>query len=313
MEHRLKAEGHFVVSLSRSYPKYRKPVADEYNICDLSDPADLLHHLRRYGYDHGYQFSSETGGISYIADAANDAAVLTNSVKINLNILEAIRQTHAVGKIFFASSQCVYPEPGIDPFVQERIEPNLCREKDARFENNFAFAKEKLYAEALYDAYNRNHGIEVRVGRLGNVYGPYCAWNGSRAKAVASICRKVSQAGYAGLVKLWGDGQQVRSFTYVDDAIEGILRLMASDYSQPVNIASSETVTIAQLFEQTCRAAGKILAWEPEPGPTGVRHRASDNTLCRKVLNWEPEISLAEGLAKTYPWVAEQALTKGTV
>lgn len=309
LERRLKEEGCFVVSVARKHPPYRKSVANEYNILDLTNVAEFHSHFQRHRFDEVYQCAGLVGGLGFIGDRNNDADILTDSLKINLHTLEAIRRTDNVGKIFFASSQCVYPEPGIDPFAQERIMPNLCAEKDASF-NNLAFSKEKLYAEALYQAYAVSYGLNVRIGRLGNTYGPFCEWREPRAKSVAAICRKVAQSPYAGVVKLWGNGNQTRSFTFVDDALEGMIRLMKSDYDKPVNIASDETVTIAQLFEKTCAAAGKILAWEPSEGPTGVTHRASDNALCRKVLDWEPSIRLEDGLAVTYPWIADQVLTK---
>src|ERR1700678_2081191 len=309
IERRMKEEGHFVVSVARKHPPFRKSVANEHNILDLTNVAEFHTHFLRHSFDEVYQLAGQVGGLGYIGDHHNDATILTDSLKINLYTLEAIRRSQNVGKIFFASSQCVYPEPGIDPFAQERIVPNLCKETDASF-NNLAFSKEKLYAEALYQAYAINYGLNVRIGRLGNTFGPYCEWRDPRAKSVAAICRKVAAAPYGGVVKLWGTGQQTRSFTYVDDALEGMIRLMKSDYSGPVNIASDETVTIAQLFEKTCEAAGKILAWQPSEGAVRVTHRASDNTLCRKVLGWEPSLLLSDGLAVTYPWVAEQALTK---
>jgi nucleoside-diphosphate-sugar epimerase len=312
LEHRLKQEGYYVVSVARHPPPYRKSVADEFNILELTNPADFHSHFFRHDFDSVFQLAGEVGGLGYIGDGDNDAAILTNSLKINLHTLEAIRRTQNVGRIFFASSQCVYPDRfEIDPFAAERyggiLDEAAHREQDASF-NTFAFGKEKLYAEALYDAYARNYGLAVRIGRLGNSYGPYCVWDGPRTKAPAAICRKVAQAPYAGTAELWGDGQARRSFTYVDDAIEGILRLTASDYDKPLNIASAETVTIEQLFETVCRVANKVLAWRRSDGPVGVQARGSDNTLCKKVLGWEPFTSLWNGLAITYPWVRDQAL-----
>jgi nucleoside-diphosphate-sugar epimerase len=312
LEHRLKAEGNYVVSVARKHPPYRKSVADEYNILDLANVAEFHAHFHRHRFDEIFQLAGNVGGLGYIGTGEHDAAILTDSLKINLYTLEAMRKTDQHARIFFASSQCVYPEPGIDPFAQERIALNACREQDASFDT-FAFGQEKLYAERLYDAYARNFGFEIRIGRLGNTYGPYCIWNGSRAKAVAAICRKVAGAPYAGTIELWGNGKQTRSFTYVDDAIEGILRLMKSDYDKPVNIASAQTVTIEELLETVCRVAGKIVGWKTVDGPVGVRHRPSDNTLCRKVLNWEPRTGLELGLAMTYPWVAKQVAARELV
>lgn len=315
IEHRLKVDGHFVISVGRSRPKYRPSVADEWHHLDLTNGGALWALLMRMQFDEIYQMAGAVGGLGYIATGDNDAEILTTSTKINLNVLQDIKRTNFKGKIFFASSQCVYPDRfEIDPFASERLTSELdlmprgCRESDASFDT-FPFAQEKLYAEALYRAYASSFGLEVRIGRLGNTYGPYCTWDGSRAKSVAAICRKVSQAPYSGVVRLWGDGTATRSFTYVDDAVEGIIRLMTSDYSKPVNIAHSEPVSIAELFDTICRVAGKVMAWKSEPGPVGNHARTSDNTLCRQVLNWEPTASLYAGLLKTYPWIKEQALT----
>lgn len=309
LEYRLKRDGHFVVSAARSYPKYRPTVADEFHIVDLRDTR-LVHVLMaRHEFDEVYQLASDSGGLGYIGTGRHDAEIMPNSTRINLAVLDAARRGWC-GKILFASSQCVYPDIfEVDPFAQERIYPlpHTNRESDASF-NTFPFAQEKLYAEALYQAYAREYGLDVRIARLGNTYGPYCAYAGDRPKVVAALCRKVAEAQYAGLVKIWGDGTAVRSFTYVDDAVEGMVRLMASDYAKPVNIASSQQVTVLELFETICRTAGKILAWESEPGPVGVNSRNSDNTLCRQVLGWEPTTSLFSGLSETYHWIAKQVL-----
>lgn len=314
LEYRLKAEGAYVVSVARKPPPYRKSVADELNILDLTNGPEFHSHFFRHHFDEVYQCAGLVGGLGYIGTGDHDADILRESLQINLHTLEAIRRTQACDKIFFASSQCVYPDRfEVDPFAGERpiVIGNqgsvLHRETDAHFDT-FAFGQEKLYAEKLYDAYARNYGVNVRVGRIGNTYGPYCPWDGNRSKAPAAICRKVARAEYAGIVDLWGNASARRSFTYVDDTIDGILRLMASDYNQPVNIAHGDTVTIQELFETTCRVANKVLAFRSAEGPVGVQARGSDNTLCRKVLNWEPQTSLSAGLAITYPWVRDQAL-----
>jgi GDP-D-mannose 3', 5'-epimerase len=317
LEARLRAEGCYIVSVARKYPIYRKTVANEFNILDLTNTADFHSHFWRHSFDEVYQMADNVGGLGYIGTGENNVEILSDSFKINSHTLEAIRKSGDVGKIFFASSQCVYPDNRfeVDPFAAERIAPppKPWAETDAEFVNNFAFAKEKLYAEALYQAHARCYGLDVRIGRIGNVYGPYATWEGDRAKAPAALCRKIAQASYAGVVDLWGDGQASRSFTYVDDAVEGIIRLMASPHQMPVNIAHPNTVTIAELFETICSVAGKILAWKSSPGPEGVRHRGSDNTRIMKLLGWQPSTSLWEGLEKTYPWVKEQALTKSSV
>ena len=314
LEYRLKAEGHFVVSVARKPPPFRPSVADEYNIMDLINPAEFHTHFFRHEFDEVYALAGNVGGLGHIGTGLHDAEILTESVKINLHTLEAIRKTGGVGKIFFASSQCVYPDKAeVDPFAQERIAPVIMahRESDAHFDT-FAFGQEKLFAEKLYDAYARNYNFNVRIARIGNSYGPYSTYDGDRAKAPAAICRKVAQAGYGGVVDLWGDAQATRSFTYVDDIIEGMIRLMDAEIGAhgPINLASSEMVTIEQLFETVCAVAGKILAWRASEGPTGVRGRNSDNALCRQVLGWEPFTCLEEGLNKTYPWIKQQVLTK---
>lgn len=306
LERRLKAEGCFVVSVARSYPKYRS-VADEFNYLDLTNPVDFHYHWQRHQFDEVYQCAANSGGLGHIGTGDHDADIMARSVQINLNTLAAMRRVNSRAKIFFASSQCVYPDVGFDPFAAERFaDPvNPFKETDASF-NTFPFAREKLFSEQLYAAYARNYGIKIAIGRLGNTYGPYGTWDGPRAKAPAAICRKVATAGYGGVVPLWGNGQAVRTYTYVDDAVDGILRLMAADHETPVNIASHEEVTTTELFGAVCKAAGKILAWEPQAGPEGVRYRGSDNSLCRSVLQWEPPTTLQAGIAQTYKWVSEQ-------
>jgi GDP-D-mannose 3',5'-epimerase len=312
LERRLRAEGHFVVSVSRSQSRHRRSVASEFIILDLTNPVDFHHHWYRHEFDFAWQLAGEVGGVGYIGTGVHDADILSNSVMINLYTLDAMRKFNSHARILFASSQCVYPDVGLDPFAGERIvEIAPFKESDASF-NTFPFAQEKLFSEQLYAAYANNYGFDVRIARLGNTYGPYCTWDGPRAKAPAAICRKVAEALYAGgPVPLWGSAQAVRTFTYVDDAVDGLIRLMASGYDKPVNIASAEEVTVAELFGTVCKAAGKVLAWEPDTThPTGVSHRGSDNSLCRAVLQWEPPTSLWNGIAETYKWVAEQTLAK---
>jgi GDP-D-mannose 3',5'-epimerase len=326
LEHRLKEEGHFVVSVARKIPPFRKSVADEFNVLDLTNPSEFHAHFFRHQFDEVYQLAGNVGGLGHIGTGVNDVAIMTESLKINLHTLEAIAKNQMAGKVFFASSQCVYPDRfEIDPFASERIvtdedflsfrengylsrHDSAHREIDADF-NTFAFGQEKLFSEKLYDAYARNHGLEVRIGRCGNTYGPYCTWSGDRAKAPAALCRKVAQAEYGAPVEIWGNGGVRRSFTFVDDIVEGMIRLMASDYNQPVNLAHGDTVTIMELFETILRVSGKILAPRWVDGPVGVQARGSDNSLCRAVLQWEPETSLFDGLSETYHWVAKQALT----
>lgn len=317
LEYRLKERGDYVVSVARQ-PPYRRPsVADQFEILELTNPSDYHHHFYRHHFDGVWQLAAETGGLGYIGVGDHDADILTRSLKINLYTLEAIAKTQKVDRIFFASSQCVYPDniPYVDPFACERIPPPSpqWRECDASFDT-FAFGQEKLYAEKLYAAYARRYGLNVRIGRIGNTYGPYCTWGGDRAKSVGAICRKVAEASYGGTIDIWGGGEQTRSFTYVDDTVDGITRLMASDYTQPVNIAHSEQTSILDLFGILNEISGKALhSVSTDDGPIGVSHRGSNNTLCREVLGWEPMTSLYAGLEQTYPWIegeVQKALTK---
>jgi len=305
---RLKDEGNYVVAVARGYSKYfaSMEIANEFVVLDLTNPVDFHYHWFRHEFDECFNLAGEVGGLGYIGDGAHDADILTNSLKINLATLGAMRLTNSRARILFASSQCVYPDPGLDPFAQERIfNAAPFKETDASF-NTFPFAQEKLFSEQLYAAYARNYGFDVRIARLGNTYGPYCTWDGERAKAPAAICRKVAEAADGDVVKLWGNGRAIRTYTYVDDTVEGLIRLMASDYNKPVNIASHEETSVAELFAAVCKTAGKDLKWVSDDGPSGVRYRGSDNFVCRNVLGWEPPTSLWNGLRLTYPWIWEQ-------
>lgn len=297
---RMKRDGHFVVVASRSAPGGPN-VADEFHVRDLRDLETVNVLMGRYEFDQVYALASNSGGLGHIATGENDVAILTDSLKINMVVCEAAGHTKP-GKVFFASSQCVYPD------IVENGEMAACREDDARF-NTFPFAQEKLFSERVYAAHARTNRFKLAIGRLGNTYGAHCRWQDPHAKVVAALCRKVAAAPYAAAIDLWGDGRQVRTFTHVDDAVEGMIRLMAADYDKPVNIASSQAVTIDELLETICRLAGKFVGRKFVEGPVGVSHRVSDNTLCRQVLNWEPRIGLELGLATTYPWIRDQVLT----
>ena len=241
------------------------------------------------------------GGAGFVFSGDNDADIMHNSASINLNIVEACVR-HKCGRVFFASSACVYPE-------HNQLDPSrLTMTEDSAFPAapDSEYGWEKLFSERIYLAFQRNHGLQVRIGRYHNVFGPEGAWNDGREKAPAAICRKVAIAKDKGEIEIWGDGEQMRSFLYVDEALEGTLRLMRSDWSGPVNIGSEEMVSINGLAEKVMRLAGKTLALKHIPGPLGVRCRTSDNTRIRERLGWCPSGSLDDGLRVTYAWIRDQ-------
>lgn len=312
---RLVSEGYDVLAIDRKEEEFPMPGKRPYSLRldDLTMP-DCPHWW--FGdADEVYQLACEVGGLGYIHDKNNDATMLRNSVQINLNVLEAMVASESRAKLFFSSSACVYPSTSFNVYASRWIG---CREQDAwPYQGDNFYAHEKWFSEQLYDAYARNHGLDVRIARLHNTYGPFHTYAGGREKAPAAICRKVAQAPDGGTVEVWGDGQQTRSFMYIDDCIEGIRRLMSlgpvrrEDGSfapvGPVNLGSSEMITIDAMTDLVIGLSGKALTKVHVPGEQGVRGRSSDNSLLRSLIDWEPSISLAEGLAKTYPWVRDEA------
>jgi nucleoside-diphosphate-sugar epimerase len=228
-----------------------------------------------------------------------------NSALINLNMLEACYKRN-VRKIFYSSSACVYPENN----QQDPDNPNTAENTAYPANPDSEYGWEKLFSERLYLAFHRNYRMEVRIARFHNIFGREGAWNDGREKAPAALCRKVAEAPNGGEIEIWGDGKQTRSFLYIDECLEGVKRLMDSDFISPVNIGSEEMVTINQLAQMIMEIAGKKLSIRNVPGPLGVRGRNSDNTLIKKVLVWVPSMVLKEGLGKTYPWIEEQVKAK---
>lgn len=297
---RLKKEGYWVRGADLKYPEFSPTAVDDFIIGDLRDQAVCRNVLDR-PFDEVYQLAADMGGAGYIFTGEHDADVLHNSASINLNIVHLARQ-QGVGKIFYSSSACMYPA-----YNQEDPGNPKCSEDSAYpAAPDSEYGWEKLFSERLYLAYHRNYGMQVRVARFHNIFGPEGTWTGGREKAPAAICRKVAEAEDGGEIEIWGDGKQTRSFLYIDECIEAVRRLMNSDFIGPVNIGSEEMVTIDQLAYMVMEIAGKKLKIRHVPGPLGVRGRNSDNRLIRKMLGWEPTMSLREGLAKTYPWIAEQ-------
>lgn len=298
---RLKRDGHFVRAVGRNSPLPK--LADEHLRMDLRHLQSHDHAFNNI--DEVFQLAADAGGIAYEEDPANDAARLRDSVRINLNVLEACR-VQGAQKVFFPSSGTVYAP---DAFYYHWEKPVFipCREFSIPPANpSSEYGWEKLFSERLYAAYHRSFGLQVRIARIHSTYGTPCIWDGPRARAPAALCRKIAQAEDGGTIDVIGDGQQMRSFQHVDDCVEGIVRLMASDFCGPVNLGSSEVVTINRLIDLICEIAGKAVQVRNIDGPVGVAGRCSDNTLIREVLGWEPTIDLRKGLAKLYPWVKER-------
>jgi nucleoside-diphosphate-sugar epimerase len=296
---RLKSEGFHVRAVDVKRHEFSEPPADEFLFGDLTVPQVAQQAVR--DIDEVYQLAADMGGAGYIFTGHHDAAVMRNSAAINLNVLEAGRVA-GVRKFFYSSSACVYPAHNqCDP-----KNPDCAEDSVYPAAPDSEYGWEKLFSERLYLAYARNYGVQVRIARFHNVFGPEGAWQGGREKAPAALCRKVAAAPDGGEIEIWGDGAQTRTFLYIDEAIDGVRRLMESDFSGPVNIGSEEMVTLDDLARTLMEIAGKKLAIRHVPGPVGVRGRRSDNTLIRKQLGWAPIRPLREGLERTYDWVAHQ-------
>ncbi len=297
---RLKAEGHHVRGVDLKYPEFSPTAADDFILGDLRDPYVCQNVLDR-PFDEVYQLAADMGGAGYIFTGDNDADVMHNSALINLNIVPLCVQKR-VGKVFYSSSACIYPAYN----QQDPDNPRCCEDSAYPAQPDSEYGWEKLFSERLYLSFQRNYGLNVRIARFHNIYGPEGAWRGGREKAPAALCRKVAEAPDGGEIEIWGDGQQTRSFLYIDECIEAVRRLMASHFSEPINIGSDEMIAIKDLARLVIRISGKHLSIRNIPGPQGVRGRNSDNTLIRQVLYWAPNYSLEAGMRTTYAWVAQQ-------
>ena len=297
---RLKDEGYWVRGVDLKEHEFGMHYADDFVLGDLRDPRVCEALFDRH-IDEVYQLAADMGGAGYIFTGEHDAVVMHNSATINLNMVEAARLAKA-GKIFYSSSACMYPE-----YNQMDPDNPKCSEDSAYpAMPDSEYGWEKLFSERLYLSYHRNWGMEVRVARFHNIFGPQGTWTGGREKAPAALCRKVAEAGNPGEIEIWGDGLQTRSFLYIDECVEAVRRLMESDFSGPVNIGSEEMVTINGLAELIADIAGKDISLRHVEGPQGVRGRNSDNALIYEKLGWKPTQSLRAGLEKTYAWIEEQ-------
>jgi GDP-D-mannose 3', 5'-epimerase len=307
MVRRLKDEGYWVRGVDLKQHQYLDLGADDFVVGDLRDPH-VSRAVTDRPFDEVYQLAADMGGAGFIFTGDNDASVMHNSALINLNMIEA---AHAIGvkQIFYSSSACMYPE-----HVQmEPDNPGLKEDMAYPAAPDSEYGWEKLFSERLYLAFARNYGMNVRIARFHNIYGPFGSWSDGREKAPAAMCRKIAEAPDGGVIEMWGDGEQTRSFLYVNDCIEGVRRLMSSDFTGPVNIGSEEMVSINQLAKFVMEVAGKTQSIHHIPGPQGVRGRNSNNDLVREKLSWEPAYDLRAGLEQTYPWIAEQVDKRAAV
>lgn len=304
---RLKKEGYWVRGVDLKKHEYSESPADEFIVGDLRDPLTCQKVLEVDGsFDEVYQLAADMGGAGYIFSGNHDADVMHNSATINLNMAYYSHKA-GVRKIFYSSSACIYPA-----YNQEDPNNPKCSEESAYpAAPDSEYGWEKLFSERLYMSFKRNYGLNVRIARFHNIFGPEGTWKGGREKAPAAMCRKVAESPAGGTIEIWGDGQQTRSFLYVDECLEGVRRLMESEFEGPVNIGSDEIITINGLAEMTMDIAKKKLELKHIDGPLGVRGRNSDNHLIKEKINWAPGHNLRAGMETTYAWIAEQVAKQG--
>ncbi len=297
---RLKSEGYWVKGVDLKYPEYLKTEADEFVLGDLRN-QEFCRQVFNTTYARVYQLAADMGGAGYIFTGDNDADVMYNSSLINLNILNLCRETKA-GKVFFSSSACIYPMHN-----QSDLDKPVCTEDSVYPANpDSEYGWEKLFSERLYLSFARNYGMDIKVARFHNIFGPYGEWSGGKEKAPAALCRKVAMASDGGEIEIWGDGKQTRSFLYIDECLEGVERLMKSNWGGPVNIGSEEMIAINDLAKMIIALSGKNVSIKNIAGPTGVRGRNSDNKLIAEKLGWQPAYPLKKGMENTYRWIAQQ-------
>ena len=295
----LKSKGYWVRGVDIKEPEYATTDADEFKLLDLRRWENCLEATE--GIEHVYALAADMGGMGFIS--SHHAQILHNNILINVHTLDAARH-NGVTRYLYTSSACVYPE-------YKQLDANVTplKEEDAYpAEPQDAYGWEKLITERLCEHYHEDYGMETRTVRFHNIFGPLGTWDGGREKAPAAMCRKVAIAKLTDnpVVEIWGDGEQTRSFCYIDDCVEGIYKLMMSDFRDPLNLGQDRMVTINELVDIVANAADAEVIKKHIDGPQGVRGRNSDNTLLREVLNWEPQISLEEGLALTYAWIEQQ-------
>ena len=300
---RLKMDGYWVRGIDLVMPEFEDTTADDFIQGDLRSVEICKHAIFIDGQpvDEIYQLAADMGGAGYIFTGEHDANVMHNSAKVNLNVVDEAHKA-GVKRLFYSSSACMYPEYNqLDP-----DNPKCSEDSAYPAAPDSEYGWEKLFSERLYLAYHRNYGMEVRIARFHNIYGPLGKWQGGREKAPAAICRKVAMAKDGESIEVWGDGDQTRSFLYIAACIEGIIRLTQSDCNVPVNIGSDEMVTINQLVDTAAKVAGKTIIKNHIEGPLGVRGRNSDNQLIEKMLGWAPKYKLEDGIDRTYQWINQE-------
>ncbi len=305
---RLRQEGCWVRGVDIKHHEHAPSQASEFVRGDLRE-QDFVRQVVDRRFDEVYQLAADMGGAGYIFTGEHDADVMHNSATINLNVLDACRD-RGVGRVFYSSSACIYPA-----YNQTDPENPKCSEGSAYpAEPDSEYGWEKLFSERLYMAYRRNYGIDAHVARYHNIFGPLGTWTGGKEKAPAAICRKIAMVDQDAEIEIWGDGHQTRSFLYVDECVEGTIRLLRSEVTGPVNVGSEEMVSINQLVDMVAEIAGKTVRKRHIDGPQGVRGRTSDNAQIREQLGWAPSRRLRDGLEKTYAWIAAQvAQTASTI
>jgi len=295
----LRAKGYWVRGVDIKEPEFSTSDADEFELLDLRRWDNCLQATR--GIDEVYALAADMGGMGFIS--AHHALILHNNTLINFHTMEAAR-VNGVGRYLYTSSACVYPE-----YLQNETNVVPLKEEHAYpADPQDAYGWEKLITERLCNHYREDYGIKVRIVRFHNIFGPLGTWDGGREKVPAALCRKIAIAKATGNheIEIWGDGEQTRSFCYIDDCLEGIYRLMRSDHHEPLNLGQDRMISINDLADLVADTAGIKVVKKHVKGPQGVRGRNSDNTRLREVLKWEPSISLEDGLARTYPWIEEQ-------
>lgn len=297
---RLKQEGYYVKGIDLKFPEFKKSEADEFVIGDLRDLDFCKNHINSHVHEI-YQLAADMGGAGYLFSGDNDFNVVHNSALINLNVSKLAIENQ-IGKLFFSSSACIYPKHNqIDP-----QHPNCNEDTAYPADPDSEYGWEKLVSERLYLSAKRNYGLNVKIARFHNVYGPFGVFNNGKEKAPAALCRKVAEAKNGSSIEIWGSGKQTRSFLFIEDCLDGIRKLMMSEFSGPINIGSEEKISLNDFANLIIQISGKQLTLKNVEGPVGVNGRTSDNSLANNTLNWKPHYSLKEGISQTYNWVHSQ-------